>query len=135
MGTHLRLELPRAVALADNTAVAARSLAWTVPPGSTVRLHQLLAQEGYLPVDWEATGPDVARAPRAEVRAAVDPPSGNFSWRYPNVPPELRHLWQPTQANAITRGAVMMFQDEHHLAVDGFAGAQVWHALIADAIA
>ena len=29
----------------------------------------------------------------------------------------------------------MMFQDEHDLAVDGFAGPQVWHALLADAIA
>ena len=29
----------------------------------------------------------------------------------------------------------MMFEHDHDLAVDGFAGAQVWHALIADAIA
>ena len=38
----------------------------------------------------------------------------------------------PTQ---ITRGAVMMFEHDHHLAVDGIAGTQVWHALFADAIA
>jgi lipoprotein-anchoring transpeptidase ErfK/SrfK len=29
----------------------------------------------------------------------------------------------------------MMFEDSHGLAVDGLAGARVWHALLADAIA
>ena len=29
----------------------------------------------------------------------------------------------------------MMFQDEHELAVDGIAGPEVWHAVLADAIA
>ena len=29
----------------------------------------------------------------------------------------------------------MMFQDRHHLTVDGFAGAAVWRVLVADAVA
>jgi len=33
------------------------------------------------------------------------------------------------------RGAVMMFEHDHGLAADGLAGAKVWAALIADAIA
>jgi peptidoglycan hydrolase-like protein with peptidoglycan-binding domain len=72
---------------------------------------------------------------RAELRAAVNPPDGTFSWRYPNTPRELRALWSEGVPNTITRGAVMMFQDEHGLAVDGYAGEQVWHALITDALA
>jgi peptidoglycan hydrolase-like protein with peptidoglycan-binding domain len=47
----------------------------------------------------------------------------------------LRALWRVAQPNEITRGAVMMFEHTHGLAVDGIAGAAVWHALLADAIA
>ena len=72
---------------------------------------------------------------RGEVAAAVDPPAGHFEWRYPQSPHELQALWKTGEPNEITRGAVMMFQDEHHLAVDGIAGSQVWHALLGDAVA
>ncbi len=60
---------------------------------------------------------------------------GRSTWRYSNTPPELQSQWQAGQPNQITRGAVMMFEHDHDLAVDGSAGPQVWHALIADAIA
>ena len=136
--TDLRVQLPRAVTLigpAGRGLRTTRRLEWTVPPGSILRLQQLLAQAGYLPLDWQPSGPPVARTPRAELRSAVDPPKGRFSWRYPNSPSELRALWHATRPNQITRGAVMMFEDSHGLAVDGFAGAEVWHALLADAIA
>ena len=130
--TDLRLQLPRAVALVERAGPVlrtARRLEWTVPPGSLLRLEQLLAQAGYLPLNWQA------RIPGAELQAAVEPPKGRFSWRYPNSPTELRALWRATRPNQITRGAVMMFEDSHGLAVDGFAGAAVWHALLADTIA
>ena len=112
-----------------------RRIGWTLSPGSLPRLQQLFAQAGYLPLDWEPSGAAVLRTPRAELRAAVDPPKGRFSWRYPNTPGELRALWSAGRPSEITRGAVMMFEDSHGLAVDGLAGADVWHALLADAIA
>jgi L,D-transpeptidase-like protein len=137
LAANLHVRLPRAVALGTATERLriARQIEWTVPPGSLLRLQQLLAQAGYLPVDWQPAGPPVARTPGAELQAAVDPPKGHFSWRYANTPHELRALWSVGQANEITRGAVMMFEDEHGLAVDGLAGSAVWHALLADAIA
>jgi hypothetical protein len=138
LGTDLRVELTRAVAVtgpAGRGLHATRRIDWTVPPGSTLRLQQLLAQAGYLPLDWTPSGFPVARAPRAEVQAAVDPPKGRFSWRYPNTPRELRALWSAGRPGEITRGAVMMFEDTHGLDVDAFAGTEVWHALLADAIA
>jgi hypothetical protein len=137
LATDLRVRLPRAVAVstAAGNLRSARQLQWTVPTGSLLRLQQLLAQTGYLPVDWQPAGPPVARTPDGELQAAVDPPKGHFSWRYANTPHELRSLWSVGQANQITRGAVMMFEDEHGLAVDGLAGAAVWHSLLADAIA
>jgi peptidoglycan hydrolase-like protein with peptidoglycan-binding domain len=133
----LRLELPRTVAVTTSkgNVHAARRIEWTVPPGSTLRLHQLLAQAGYLPLTWTPAGAPVARTPRAEVRAAVRPPKGTFSWRYANTPPELRGLWSEDNSNQITRGAVMMFQDVHGLDVDALPGPVVWRALLKDAIA
>ncbi len=138
LGTDPSVELARAVAVtgpAGRGLHSTRRIGWTVPPGSTLRLQQLLAQAGYLPLDWKPAGAPVAGTPRAELRAAVDPPEGRFSWRYPNTPRELHALWSVGRASEITRGAVMMFEDSHGLAVDGLAGAKVWHALLADAIA
>jgi peptidoglycan hydrolase-like protein with peptidoglycan-binding domain len=138
LATDLRVKLPRAVKLigrAGRGLRTTRRLEWTVPSGSLLRLEQLLAQAGYLPLDWQASGPPVVRSPRAELQAAIEAPKGRFSWRYLNSPRELRALWRATRPNQITRGAVMMFEDSHGLAVDGFAGATVWHALLADAIA
>ena len=108
---------------------------WHVAGASFLRLQQLLAQEGYLPLDWTPAGDDVAQTKRAEVAAATTPPAGKFSWRYANTPPELVALWNPGQPDTITRGAVMMFQHDHGLTVDGIAGPKVWHAVIADAVA
>ncbi|MGZ4363663.1 MAG: L,D-transpeptidase family protein [Gaiellaceae bacterium] len=138
LATALGVQLPHAVAIiraaAGGGLRTTRRLTWTVPPGSLLRLQQLLAQEGYLPLHWQPAGAPIARTPAAELQAAVEPPPGRFSWSYPNTPHELQALWTVGRANAITRGAVMMFEHEHGLAVDGLAGARVWHALLADAI-
>src|SRR5206468_8364483 len=129
---------PRRLAVATPGAGvvnSARRISWPVAPASILRLQQLLAEAGYLPLGWQPAGPSVARSIGPELVAAVDPPPGRFTWRYPNTPAELTALWQPGQPNQITRGAVMMFQDTHGLDVDGFAGPMVWHALLADSIA
>ena len=107
--------------------------AWHVAGASFVRLQQLLALEGYLPLAW--SGDDIPRTKRAQLAAATAPPKGTFEWGYPNTPPELKALWTPGEPNTITRGAVMMFQHDHDLTVDGIAGPKVWHAVIADAVA
>jgi peptidoglycan hydrolase-like protein with peptidoglycan-binding domain len=138
MGSTLNVELPRrlAVATASGRGLSETSrIRWTVRPASILRLHQLLAQAGYLPVTWSSNGADVAHTPAAEAAAAVDPPRGTFSWRYPNTPSELRGQWSAGQATPITRGAVMKFQDTHHLTVDAVAGPAVWKALLADVLA
>jgi L,D-transpeptidase-like protein len=135
LGTSVRIRLPHSVhAAGTKGASLTRTLDWTVPPGSTLRLHQLLAREGYLPLDWQPTKPD-PDSPQLELDAAVAPPAGRFTWRYGNVPNELSSQWNPDQITEITRGAVMMFEDDHELAVDAIAGRRVWQALIADALA
>jgi L,D-transpeptidase catalytic domain len=91
--------------------------------------------EGYLPLRWHASGREVARTPSAEAQAAVDVPDGDFSWRYGNTPHQLQALWSAGHENTITRGALMKFEDENGLTVDGLPGAAVWHKLIENAIA
>jgi L,D-transpeptidase catalytic domain len=134
----LTIQFPSPVAVAGSAGTnihTTTSLRVSVAPASFLRLQQLLAEQGYLPLDWSAAQADAARTMQSELAAAVAAPAGSFRWRYPNTPRELQSLWKIGEPNEITRGAVMMFQDEHHLRVDGIAGPKVWHAALADAVA
>lgn len=136
LGSTVRVELPRQVHLVEQTGTRlARTLKWQVVAGSTLRLQQLLAQLGYLPLDWQSASGPAADSRSAELAAAISPPSGQFTWSYAGTPAELQALWRPGQPNKITYGAVMMFEDTHGLAVDGIAGPTVWSDLIDDALA
>ncbi len=138
LGSQLRVQLPHPVAVtgAQGSLSTTSAVEWTVPDGSTLRLQQLLAQAGYLPVDWHAAaGAEVARTPSAQARAAVEPPGGSFGWRYPNTPRQLVAMWAPGVAGEMIKGAVMKFENENELTVDGIAGATVWRKLLEDAIA
>lgn len=135
-GTHLRAQLPHSVSVTGPGGLRTTSqIEWTVPPGSTVRLHQLLAQAGYLPLVWHPDGAPVAHTTSAELQAAVDPPAGSFDWRYGNTPHQLKAMWSPGQASVITKGAVMKFENNNGMTVDGEPGATVWRKLIEDAVA
>jgi peptidoglycan hydrolase-like protein with peptidoglycan-binding domain len=105
-------------------------VSWTVPPGSTLRLHELLAQLGYLPLAFHSSGRRVATDDGAQLAAAVDPPKGSFDWRW-KLPGELTSQWSPDTATSITRGALMAFQSDRGLTVDGLPGPSVWSALFA----
>jgi len=131
----VRFPSPIAVMSAHRAAHTTKSFRLSVAPASFLRLQQLLAQEGYLPVDWAPRETEAPRTMRSELAAAVDPPAGHFRWRYPETPHELQALWRTGEPTEVTRGAVMMFQDEHDLTVDGIAGPRVWHAALADAVA
>jgi peptidoglycan hydrolase-like protein with peptidoglycan-binding domain len=99
---------------------------------SNMRLEQLLAQLGYLPLTWAPTGGQAVPASdaNAQLSAAYDPPSGSFAWQsgYPSV---LMDMWQPGEINEIVTGAVMKFESDHGLTMDGDAGPEVWQALLA----
>jgi len=99
---------------------------FTVAPGSTLRLQQLLAELGYLPLTFTPTAP--ATSPTQQ---GADEP-GTFSWRWADQPPSLMSLWNPGADNVITHGAVMDFESQHGLKADGVAGPAVWTDLLAD---
>jgi hypothetical protein len=136
LGTDVQIELPHAVHQVGRTQAApSRRLRWHVPGASPLRLEQLLAQLGYLPLDWVADLDPPTLSRHEQLAAALAPPSGRFFWRFPHTPVELRRLWRPDEPNAIVRAAVMMFEHDHGLAVDGLVGPRVWRTLLGDAIA
>ena len=98
---------------------------FTVAPGSTLRLQQLLAQLGYLPVSFTPAGSLTAPQEAAQAQ------EGTFAWRW-TEPASLESLWTAGTANEITRGAVMAFESQHGLKTDGLAGPAVWEQLLAD---
>ena len=97
---------------------------------STLRLEQLLAQLGYLPLTWTPSGPAIQPSDAAEqLAAAYSPPAGTFSWQsgYPSV---LGTLWSEGSDNMIVTGAIRAFQNQEGLTMDGEAGQQVWSYLL-----
>jgi peptidoglycan hydrolase-like protein with peptidoglycan-binding domain len=99
---------------------------FTVASGSILRLQQLLAELGYLPLTFTPASP--LTSPTQEGNNQV----GSFSWRWANQPLALETLWTPGVNNVITTGAVMNFESQNGLKTDGIAGPQVWTDLLAD---
>ncbi len=104
---------------------------------SPARLPELLAQLGYLPLTWApAAGPGQPR--RSATRPPswpppTPPPDGTFSWQ-PGYPPGLPTFWDNgSPTGLIVHGAVMAFESDHDLTMDGQAGPAVWKALLAAA--
>ena len=108
---------------------APTSVTFTVAQASTERLQQMLAEVGYLPLSFTPS------SPLASPAAAFTAQPGSFAWKWPGLPAELTSLWTEGSENVITKGAVMNFQSQSGLTVDGVAGKQVWSTLLADAAA
>ncbi len=100
--------------------------AFTVAQGSILRLQELLAELGYLPLTFTAAAP--VTSPTQE----GNDQEGTFSWRWPDQALVLTTLWTQGEQNVITQGAVMNFEAQHGLKTDGLAGPQVWADLLAD---
>jgi peptidoglycan hydrolase-like protein with peptidoglycan-binding domain len=99
---------------------------FSVAPGSTLRLQQLLAELGYLPLTFTPASPLTSSTQEGNDQV------GSFTWRWPNQPLSLLTLWTPGTNNVITQGAVMNFESQNGLKTDGVAGPQVWTDLLAD---
>jgi peptidoglycan hydrolase-like protein with peptidoglycan-binding domain len=132
LGSTIHVGLPGGVSL---VGASGGDPSWRVPGGSPLRLQQLLAMLGYLPLKFNYAGPGVESTPQAEVNAAIHPPAGRFVWRYPNVPSALRNMWQPGASGVMTQGAVMAFENDHGLATVGLSNPLLWQYLIRAAVA
>jgi peptidoglycan hydrolase-like protein with peptidoglycan-binding domain len=97
---------------------------------SNLRLQQLLAQLGYLPLTWTPSGTAIQSSDSAaELAAAYNPPAGSFSWQG-GYPSGLHSFWQDGASNLIETGAIRAFESQHGLTMDGVAGPQVWATLL-----
>jgi peptidoglycan hydrolase-like protein with peptidoglycan-binding domain len=97
---------------------------------STLRLQQLLAQLGYLPLTWTPSGSSPAANDRAaQLSAAYRAPAGTFGWQG-RYPASLTSLWRPGAANLIDVGAIRAFESVQGLTMDGVAGPAVWRDLL-----
>jgi hypothetical protein len=98
-----------------------------------LRLNQMLAELGYLPLTWAPAPGTSAQtgtpgSAAAQSGLAFSPPAGRFTWDrgYPRL---LHRLWRPAARNAIEKGAVMAFQWQHRMPIDGVVGPRLWRAL------
>lgn len=130
-GTVVHITVPKGLAAANGGVLPkAATATFQVQDGSTVRLAQLLADLRYLPVHLAST----ANQPRpgdtaGQLRAIFQPPSARLvlgsEW-----PSQLRDEWNH-DPSVVLRGAVMAFESQHGLAINGVATSAVWSALIA----
>jgi hypothetical protein len=135
LGGHVHMKLPATVSVvSEATTRTAKALDWNVPPGTTLRLQQLLAQLGYLPLTWQPAVQPIALTARAQTQAAISPPTGTFTWRNADEPAQLRGLWSEGDWSVMVQGALMHFQHDNGLAVDGIAGPNVWRTMIHDVL-
>jgi len=142
--SHITLRIPAGQAgvrtaagrlLARQVVVRFRTRTW-----STLRLSELLAQLGYLPLSWDPIGEGAGRpnsggfagtadsSLAAQVAAAYSPPAGTFRWHH-GYPASLHRQWHPGRRSPLLKGAVMAFQARRGMTITGAAGPGVWHAL------
>ncbi len=105
------------------TLVQPTTVQFSIAAGSELRLQQLLAQLGYLPLTFTPS------APLSGPQEVAQPQVGAFAWRWA-MPASLESLWTQGTDNVITHGAIMTFQDQNGLGTDGVAGPQVWTKLL-----
>ena len=97
------------------------------PSGSLLRAEQILAHLRYLPLTTTAPAASTAEQEADDV---YTPPAGSFSWRYPDTPSTIKQGWSPGKYGIVVRGAVIAFQHQAGLPLDGTIGPHTWHALI-----
>jgi hypothetical protein len=101
------------------------TIQFSVAPMSTLRVQQLLAMLGYLPVSFTPSNATPV-APEEQATAQL----GSFSWKWDTMPGYFMALWSPGQPNVVTQGAIMAFENQQNMATDGVAGPKVWQALL-----
>jgi peptidoglycan hydrolase-like protein with peptidoglycan-binding domain len=98
----------------------------STPTGKLLRAQQILARLHYLPLKTAADTPTTAVE---EASAVFAPPHGSFSWRYDNTPSGLKSGFSPGKYGEVTRGAIIAFQHQAGIALDGVLGPETWKAL------
>jgi peptidoglycan hydrolase-like protein with peptidoglycan-binding domain len=138
-GTTVTVKVPGGMSGASGAAgTLAKSSGFTFTTGSysTLRLQQLLAELGYLPLTWTATTPGTGATGGTldeQASDAYDPPAGTFTFQS-GYPAELTSRWKAGTGNILDTGAIRAFESDQGLTMDGEAGPEVWAHLLAAAV-
>jgi hypothetical protein len=111
---------------------SADTVSFTTGSYSTLRLQEVLAQLGYLPLTWtpKASGSTgLGGSLAAQTAAAYAPPAGIFHWEA-GYPAQLHEFWAQGTANTLDQGAITGFEADHGMTTDGVARSKVWQALL-----
>ncbi len=102
---------------------------------SGLRLKQMLAQLGYLPLKWAPQDPTAFQPDNVatELSAMYSPPAGTFIWKkgYPSI---LTSFWGG-QSSLIMQGAIRAFQSNAGLTMTGVMTPAVWRDVVQAAAA
>jgi hypothetical protein len=132
--TRVTVTAPVAVTAAaeDSRGTPTPTASFTTGSYSTLRLQQILAQLGYLPLSWTpAVGAAVPGGEAAaQLAAAYTPPPGTFRWAQHGYPSALYSFWSNGKPNTLDAGAVTGFEADHGLTPDGVVSRAVWSALL-----
>lgn len=124
----------------DSGALLTASVTERFRTGSYSRegLAELLAQQGYLPMTFTRVSTALDRpqslpsspepASLTPAGEAYSPLAGTFTFDQ-GYPSSLQSQWNPNSANVMLRGAVMAFQSQHNMTVDGNLTPKFWTAL------
>jgi hypothetical protein len=125
-----------AVAVQDKNTDSTATSTFTTGKYSTLRLQEILAQLGYLPLTWTpAPGGSVpGDNAQAQAAAAYDPPAGTFSWQS-GYPSSLHSLWSQGSDNVVDTGALTGFEAAHGLTITEKLSKAVWASLLKAAAA
>jgi len=131
-GTHVRVSMPAA----DATTRSGYLSEFSTARYSNLRLQEILAQLGYLPMTWTPYlgGTVTPGSMAAQAAAAYDPPAGSFHLNS-GYPHQLYGMWKAGSANMLETGAIAGFEADHGLPPDGTAGPALWTALLKAAAA
>ena len=134
MAAHTRVTVT--VPAGDGSGRSGYKSTFTTGSYATLRLQQLLAQLGYLPMTWtpDAGAAIPAGSAAAQLAAAYQPPPGTFAWQH-GYPSRLHSFWRQGSANLLDMGAITGFEGDHGMTTDGVAGPAVWAALLKAAAA
>jgi peptidoglycan hydrolase-like protein with peptidoglycan-binding domain len=134
-GTSVKVRIPAGTSgvrsAAGNVLAAETTAHFTTGRYSLLRMQQILAQLGYLPLSWNAIlgGTVTPGSAAAQLAAAYAPPAGDFTWSR-GYPGGLHSFWHQGSGNLITTGAIMAFENDHGMQPDGLAGPAVWKELL-----
>jgi peptidoglycan hydrolase-like protein with peptidoglycan-binding domain len=130
---------PAAAAAARRPAAAASTTASPAPGATPAAATPAAAAEATASPAVPAASAPATSAPAsdapasddasAQLSAAYEPPAGAFSFRA-GYPSSLADFWEPGRMNLVTTGAIMAFESEHGMQLDGLATPAVWSALL-----